>query len=143
MAFSVSFMGERLSGLTTVGFSMTLLGVSLYKLVPKGPPAGSAHDDSGEAHGMVCVRGDNPSVPSSGVGYEVSPWSRPCFVQRLAPCDTLSPLRWSTVSGLSRFGLSVEGVVELARGVLAILSPHGPKPSPFLLIARSVRVTAP
>lgn len=40
MAFSVVMRGEHLSGLTAVGFCITVLGVTLYKVVAKGPPAG-------------------------------------------------------------------------------------------------------
>lgn len=38
--FSVALLGERLSSRTALGFFVTTLGVSLYKLVPKGSPGG-------------------------------------------------------------------------------------------------------
>lgn len=41
MLFSVGLLGEHLSGRTGVGFAVTMVGVTLYKLVPKGPPKGS------------------------------------------------------------------------------------------------------
>lgn len=41
MIFSVSVLGEHLSGRTGLGFFVTMVGVSLYKLVPKGPPQGN------------------------------------------------------------------------------------------------------
>lgn len=38
--FSVAFLGEHLGGRSCLGFSVTMVGVGLYKLVPKRSPEG-------------------------------------------------------------------------------------------------------
>ena len=40
MLWSVGVRGEHLSNRTGLGFLVTMVGVTLYKLVPKGPPKG-------------------------------------------------------------------------------------------------------
>ena len=40
--FSVAFLGEHLGGRSCLGFSVTMVGVGLYKLVPKRSPQGNA-----------------------------------------------------------------------------------------------------
>lgn len=40
MLWSVGVRGEHLSERTSLGFFVAMVGVTLYKLVPKGPPQG-------------------------------------------------------------------------------------------------------
>ncbi|CAM9606129.1 unnamed protein product [Ectocarpus sp. 8 AP-2014] len=62
--FSVLVLGEHLSGRTGLGFFVTMVGVTLYKLVPKGPP-----QDLPLKNGGGGGRQDTASTPLGAVKY--------------------------------------------------------------------------
>ncbi|CAN0273630.1 unnamed protein product [Ectocarpus sp. 6 AP-2014] len=61
--FSVLVLGEHLSGRTGLGFFVTMVGVTLYKLVPKGPPQDLPLKNGGGG------RQDTASTPLGSLKY--------------------------------------------------------------------------
>lgn len=56
--FSVGFLGEHLGGRSCLGFAATMVGVGLYKLVPKRSPQGDVHVSQ-----VLCYQAHHILVP--------------------------------------------------------------------------------